>query len=275
MEAGLSGGWHVGLNAEGTRSLSCYPALLPYFESFAALKALDAEHRLDALNGLARENNLCNYFEQPLIFQGAEGPMKATEYEWAIAGAQGQESAYISTRLTDTDGDHDLFNALIWLRFPKTKAFLNRLQAEEIALARAGEARTRSTRRDQITLFDENGAILVCKDAELIERLEARDWSGFFVDRRDRLLKQAGLHIFGHGLLQKCLSPFKSMTARVWVLGLPREASSHVVDEALAASLAVTWPDWPKRLLPITGLPGWGTGPQDPNYYLDRSVFRS
>src|SRR5512139_1764336 len=55
--------------------------------------------------------------------------------------------------ITRPDNWHDLFNALVWLRFPHAKAALNGLHVEEL-----GEARRASGRgplRDAATQFDE------------------------------------------------------------------------------------------------------------------------
>ena len=53
---------------------------------------------------------------------------------------------------------HDFFNGLCWLRFPKTKQQLNRLQAQ--AIQKEGVTAQRGALRDALTLFDENAALL-------------------------------------------------------------------------------------------------------------------
>lgn len=249
-------------------------ALQPYFESFDALIKLDAEQRVASLNTLAQKIKLQNSFDQALRFRTSRGGVKATDYEWAIAGSQGLEPAYIDTRIVGHDGQHDLLNALCWLRFPRTKACLNWLQAGEIAPLIGQESGLRSARRDQITLFDENGAILLTQDESLVAALNARDWRALFLQKRSQLIEHSSLHIVGHGLLQKCLTPFKSMTARVWVLNLPADTELATVDECLAANISAAWPTWIKRLLPIAGWPGWSYDVQDEAFYSDRKVFR-
>jgi Protein of unknown function (DUF3025) len=260
--------------AQALPAAHAHPALHPLWTSYCELARLSGEHRIMALNERADAVKLENSFGQALRFQSAQGSGKAVDYEWAIAGAKGCVPAYIDTRLAGRDGDHDLLNALIWLNFPKTKACLNRLQAEEIAPLRGAESGLRSTRRDQITLFDENGAILLTQDHGLVDLLERRDWQGLFVTRRSELLAQARLIVVGHGLLQKCLCPFKAMTARIWVLPLTVASPLALVDETLAISLSANWPVWPKRLLPIAGWPDWSEQLQDETFYQDRSVFR-
>ena len=53
---------------------------------------------------------------------------------------------------------HDLFNGIVWLRFPQLKRRLNELQAAQIALHGIGA--TRGAVRDALTLFDENAAVV-------------------------------------------------------------------------------------------------------------------
>src|SRR2546430_1684934 len=59
---------------------------------------------------------------------------------------------------------HDLFNALVWLTFAKTKAVLNRHHYDEIQ-ARRGE-RLRGTARDVLTLFDEGRILAAAANPE-------------------------------------------------------------------------------------------------------------
>ena len=63
------------------------------------------------------------------------------------------ETGHVQTR---PDNKHDLFNALAWLAFPKTKARINAMHAAEIP--REGGKRGRL--RDMLTIFDEGGAIV-------------------------------------------------------------------------------------------------------------------
>ena len=65
------------------------------------------------------------------------------------------DSGRVETR---PDSKHDLFNALAWLAFPKTKARLNALHAAEIPFENGRRGRF----RDLLTLIDEGGAIVEC-----------------------------------------------------------------------------------------------------------------
>lgn len=180
---------------------------------------------------------------------------------------------------------HDLFNGLVWQRFPHTKSRLNVLQAAEIG--RQGVGAVRGPVRDAITVFDENGALLLAPPA-LWQNLLARDWYALFVTHRP-LWAQATLVLFGHALMEQLVVPRKNITAHVLVeqfssdfedfaavgqnLGAPDGLAA--LDAALATHLT------PERLagkpftpLPLLGVPGWWPANADPGFYADTSVFR-
>lgn len=168
------------------------------------------------------------------------------------------------------DNLHDLFNGLVWLRCPRAKRRLNELQATEIA--RDGIGATRGPLRDALTLFDENGAVLDAPP-ELWRALVARDWQALFVTRRD-LWREARLRIFGHALLEKLVTPRKSITAHV-LLTAAGPARLADDDAVLAAALDPAWlRTKPFVPLPVLGVPLWWAGNGDPGFYDDADVFR-
>lgn len=168
------------------------------------------------------------------------------------------------------DNLHDLFNGLVWHRFPQAKSQLNALQAGEIAAHGVGGRR--GPVRDAITLFDENGALLDAP-APLWEALRERDWMRLFVALRP-LWAQARLLVFGHALLEKLARPRKDLTAHVWAEPCPL-ADLAAADEWLARRCT------PQRLatkpftpLPVSGIPGWDPANQNFSFYEDSVVFR-
>ena len=176
-------------------------------------------------------------------------------------------TAHVPTR----DNLHDLFNGLVWLRFPQAKRRLNELQATEIA--RAGIGATRGPLRDALTLFDENGAVLDAPPA-LWEALIARDWQRLFVTER-ALWREARLLVFGHALLEKLVSPRKAVTAHV--LTSPGDIPSIKSDDAsiisaLDSAHLATKPFVP---LPVLGVPGWWGQNENFSFYDDSDVFRT
>ncbi|MCZ2104281.1 MAG: DUF3025 domain-containing protein [Comamonadaceae bacterium] len=179
--------------------------------------------------------------------------------------------AYIhATRQVPTrDNLHDLFNGLVWLHFPRAKARLNRLQAG--AIAREGVRPVRGPLRDAATVFDENGALLLAPDA-LWHALRERDWRRLFVDLR-LLWPQARPVLFGHALLEKLVSPRKSVVAHVYQA---RTAIKSVaIDAWLARDLtAAHLACKPFAPLPVLGVPGWCAASENFCFYDDSTVFR-
>jgi hypothetical protein len=178
------------------------------------------------------------------------------------------------------DNWHDLFNGLVWLKFPRAKAHFNRLHVQEIA--RHGAPSPRGPVRDALTVFDENGAVLRCPDA-LWQALVAKDWQRLFVTER-HLWQQAQLVIFGHALLEKLLVPRKAMVAHVYRINwgsdhteYPHKASKFIaisdqyLDKNFTPELLATKPFAP---LPVLGVPGWWSANEEPGFYEDAAVFR-
>ena len=190
-------------------------------------------------------------------------------------GTAYEQHIFDAGRVPTREGLHDFFNGLCWMRFPATKRRLNRLQAAEIARA-GGVGQLRGPVRDALTLFDENAALLQAPDA-LWQALLQRDWRRLFVDERP-LWAQARLVLFGHALMEKLVSPYKSITAHVYRAPVPPALGADLVawDRWLADDLApavlATKPFTP---LPVLGVPGWWAANEEASFYDDPSVFRA
>ena len=170
------------------------------------------------------------------------------------------------------DGLHDFFNGLCWHRFPLAKRRLNQLQAAEIEAQ--GVRSTRGPVRDALTLFDENVVLMHAPD-EVWAALQARDWLKLFVDLREQW-QQVQLVLFGHALVEKLVTPYKSITGHVYrvdyhVNPLDEAAlDAWLVQDLQPAKLASK----PYEPLPILGIPGWCAANAERAYYEDTTVFR-
>lgn len=166
---------------------------------------------------------------------------------------------------------HDALNGLVWHRFQRTKARLNALQAQAIAVQGVGAER--GPLRDALTLLDENGAIFVAPDA-LWQALRARQWRRLFVDLRP-LWADAQLILLGHALLEKLVQPRKPITAHVFCppqrLCLGDNIDTVIADSLDAAHLASK----PFTPLPVLGTPGWSQENENFSFYDDACVFRA
>jgi hypothetical protein len=183
---------------------------------------------------------------------------------------------------TREDNWHDLFNALVWVMFPRTKAVLNAHHYREM-LARRGE-RLRGTARDVLTLFDEGGVLVACADASLAELLVGFRWKELFWQRRADVARAMRFSVFGHAIHEKAVAPFRGITAKALILpvarealALPLDAELAMLDERAAAHFAnpealATTRGLPP--LPVLGIPGWTPENADPAYYDDTDHFR-
>ena len=185
----------------------------------------------------------------------------------------------VSTRLNNW---HDLFNALVWARFPATKAAMNACHYHAWSDQKGG---SRGQTRDALTLFDECGVIVFSSDEDLLRALAERRWSDAFL--RQNFHSEAGVAICGHAMLEKYLAPYKSMTAKALLVHadsriqeLPRTEQLQALDEAIAARLiSGEILSKPAHLspLPLAGIPGWWPLDEqsDEMFYADQQVFRS
>jgi len=175
-------------------------------------------------------------------------------------------------RVPTRDNLHDFFNGLCWLRFPKAKSRLNFLQAQEISSQ--GVSATRGPLRDGLTLFDENVLLLQASD-DLWHALQVRDWKKLFGELRDEW-QSAHIVIFGHALLEKLVTPYKSITAHLYRIASNVDAQDdQVLDDWLASNLQPNFlATKPYLPLPVLGIPGWWPENEDLSFYSDTQVFR-
>lgn len=188
---------------------------------------------------------------------------------------------------TRSDNWHDLFNALVWLTFPRAKAAINvrHYQALTKITAAAGGMRSqRGAVRDTNTLLDESGVIVVYADAELAGLLRDFQWKALFLQRRDQVKRQMGFYLFGHGLYEKALNPYLGMTGQGLLLAVepgffcwPLVLQLAHLDGLLADYLADPGRCLTTRELspvPLLGVPGWSPDNECASYYDNTDYFR-
>lgn len=186
------------------------------------------------------------------------------------AGAHYEDYIFSSKQCPIRADIHDFFNGLVWLQFPQIKTRINQLQAGEIAAN--GVRSTRGPLRDALTLFDESAALLHCPDA-LWQALLAKDWHKLFVDLRP-LWQQAQLLVFGHAVLEKLVSPYKSVIVSVVRSSIAMNNIANLdahMAQWLCREQLVPKPFAP---LPMLGVPGWWVANAEPAFYADERVFR-
>jgi hypothetical protein len=246
----------------------------PWLESFdhELLRAVSELSHADLLSRLNQESSrrgLVTGFGKPLQFVVQSALPHDQAYEAWIA-----KTGSVPTR----DNRHDRLNALIWLTYPKSKARLNQLQADTLALDGVGSRR--GACRDAMTLCDENlliissHALKSCDvTAEVAKQSEAliRDhhWTSLFMDHRAYWNLTWKPFPFGHALIEKLDQPYKAITAHVLVLN-----DEINLDQELANRLCETMTPRDLLVLPVMGIPGWDGASEEADFYDDSSVFR-
>lgn len=236
--------------------------------SVAELPILDF---LECANQRAAMQRQCTGHGQPVRFVPQTSAFTAADYERGIA-----QTGEIPTR----DNLHDRYNALVWLTFPETKAWLNRQQVA--AMGRGAASQGRGRQRDALTIWDENLAVLVLPpgEAAAIRQYFARhEWQEIFLTRRGYWQQDWQVHLFGHALLEKLAAPFKAITAHLIVLARPEGGDTNqqhraAIDRALVPHLQALTDPAVFLHLPVMGIPGWDPANHDPTFYSDAAVFR-
>jgi hypothetical protein len=169
------------------------------------------------------------------------------------------------------DNLHDVFNALMWLAWPRSKARLNALQAN--AIESAGVHGQRGALRDAATLVDENGLIVATDDSQFIDALRGQRWLELFCERRSAWDRVA-VSVFGHALLEKLVRPYKAITGHAVIV--PRAVHDFLADPDGLLMAALDEGLTPQRLapLPVLGVPGWHAANEQRAFYEDKTVFR-
>ena len=227
---------------------------------------------LPRLNAMARERGLVTGNGAALRFVEPSG------------GAQGyEERAYLAGEIaTRHDNRHDLFNALVWLAFPLSKAALNRRHFLALHDLRRQQSHARGPLRDALTQFDECGVIVAGTAPGLWQGLCAHRWREVFVERRAELMRSTRFLVFGHASHDALAAPFVGLCGKAlfvevdaaW-LELQETAALAWLDRRLANlfdSGSFSPRDW--QPLPLLGIPGATTENQRADYYDDTRQFR-
>ena len=227
---------------------------------------------LARLNAAARERGLVTGGGAPLRFVVP-----------SAAGPAYEERAFHAGEVATRPGNrHDLFNALVWLSFPRTKAVLNWRHVAALCEARQQGSVVRGRLRDALTQFDECGVVVAGCRPDLWQALCAHRWREVFVSRRAELQASTRFLVFGHASHDALAAPFAGLCGKAlfvevdaaW-LSLPEAAALATLDARLAALFDTrnfSPHDW--QPLPLLGIPGATADNLRPDYYDDTRQFR-
>ncbi|WP_158970359.1 DUF3025 domain-containing protein [Paraglaciecola sp. L3A3] len=255
-------------------------AMLPMakLEQLFSLSEINHWPNADGLNKLALQNNMTDL---PNFVCQSKIPASDAYYEQIIF-----QQKIIPTR---PNSWHDLFNGLVWLQFPQTKALLNQLHVEDIEQY---GLTPRTSRRNNLTHFDECGVIITyqksqsenCATEQLLAQLQNHQWQAVFVEHRAMWGKQLNSFIFGHANLEMLLQPFIGLTGK-WlaveveqgfadltyqqqVLSLDQALVNKIQQEALFSQKKPLYP------LPLLGIPGVWNANNNTEFYDNTDYFR-
>jgi hypothetical protein len=215
---------------------------------------------LEQLNALAQGAGVTVASGMPLRFVApttARG--RYGDYELRVF-----ESGCVDTR---AGSRHDLFNALAWLAFPRTKAALNARHAAEIP----HETGRRGRLRDLLTILDEGGALVSCADGALLQMIHEHSWKELFWTQRKRVREELRVEVLGHAVLEQALEPWPGITCKAVLLTGP-DTDAQAAEWLAGLPRGATPRDLPP--LPVFGLPGWCAESEDPRFYDDVRYFR-
>lgn len=262
------------------------PQALLQSPAFAPLHGLLAHLVNDRLPTLDELNGLCAQLE---ILVGVQNG-KSLRFVEHVHGSlpfevQYEPRCYLTGEVqTRPDSEHDLFNALVWLTFPETKAAINTRHYRALTGSACIAAGQRGSERDMLTLFDESGVIVVHADDELAGLLREFQWKELFWCRRDQVNAAMGFYLFGHGLYEKAMQPYPGITGQGLLLKVERafftwplaKRLSHLDGLLAKYFLAPENCRNTRELtpLPLLGVPGWAAENNNPAYYEDTRYFR-
>ncbi|MGC2459299.1 MAG: DUF3025 domain-containing protein [Gallionellaceae bacterium] len=259
---------------------------------FAPLHPVLAQIDTENFPTLEDMNRLLSARKQTVIV-GSGRPLRfaAQGYGKLTFEQQYEPRCYLEGELQTREHNwHDLFNALVWLTFPKAKAAINKRHYQALLERQAPPAPSsaatsqRGAVRDMNTLLDESGVIVACADTRLSGLLGEFRWKELFWQRRDDASEKMGFFLLGHGLCEKALHPYIGLTGQGLLLAVERDffvwplaqRLAHL-DGLLADYLNAVQHCRSTRELtpvPLLGVPGWSPENTEEAYYDNTSYFR-
>ena len=191
-----------------------------------------------------------------------------------------EATIYLSGKVhTREQNWHDFFNMLIWYAFPLIKSDLNAKHFQH-------NNKIRTPFENFLTLFDENGVIVLSSDNELLDLIRHMSWKELFWYRRAELISKCKFFIFGHSLHEKLLAPYIGLTGHSLLFYVEQNFFETTIENQLTKTnlLAQNWlrniqPSnvTPRTLLPlpILGIPGWHAESANEHFYSNSTYFRA
>ena len=246
----------------------------------------ETAHRLDFSAGVVPDIASLNRLAASIQPAVTTASGKALRFAVPATGPAtlGYEARIFATGAVPTrpGNTHDLFNALVWLTFPLTKAALNE---RHMTVQRAvSHSANRTPVQDALTLFDECGVIVASDRPDLLALIASFQWKQLFWQRRHEIEQHMKFFLFGHGLMEQLLNPYIGLTGKAilitvepaWLQATPDVARRHIdaACRALIASAGILSHGRDPVPLPVLGIPGWAAENRDEAYYDNARYFR-
>lgn len=229
----------------------------------------------------------CQHWPAPALLNLWRTDTRYRFVENALFEADGryyEEYIYATAQIpTRAQNWHDIFGALIWCLFPKTKALLNQLHMAEIA---EHGLKQRSRLRNKLTLFDECGLVLCLEPTALhhAEALRNHQWQQSFLSQRQDWWRGIRPMIFGHAIYEMATQPFIGLTAKSFFVDVPAGFSQWCLTDAYSfidnklheqiANGTVLLDNQQLTPLPLLGVPGWYNENETAGFYNNTDYFR-
>ena len=255
------------------------PLYAPLRPLLAGLPANGAPPGVDKLNELAAGRGIVSGSGAALRFVVPHGSgMSYEERAWWLGEVETRPGNW-----------HDAFNALVWMRFPQTKAALNRRHHQVVAAQRQAPAGgRRGPERDAVTQFDECGVIVAGSDLQLWEGIRAHRWKEVFWDARAHMQQTMRVFVFGHASYDLLRHPHIGLCGKAVFLHVDAAWLERPPGEQLAdadARIAQRFSGGPGEAsvygrprdfhpLPLLGIPGVTPDNATSDYYENTRQFR-
>ena len=283
--------WCFGYTIAMKNTHAWNPATLLDSPLFAPLQPVLAQMSCTEFPVLADWNALLDHHTGIRVSSGHHLHFVAQEQGKLGFESQYEPRCYLSGEVQTRENNwHDVFNALVWLTFPKAKAAINTrhfqaLKNKEQRSTLAAGTSQRGKVRDMATLLDESGVIIVCAEPELAELLCTFKWKELFWQRGAQLHTAMDFYVIGHGLYEKALQPYIGMTGQGLLVMVEREFFTLPLADRLSSldqSIA-TYLDNPEHCVstrelhpvPLLGVPGWSADNVREAYYDNTAYFRT
>lgn len=165
---------------------------------------------------------------------------------------------------------HDLFNAMVWARYPAIKRALNAQQCRHIEAMGPSQ---RNRAQAALTQFDETGVVVRVRDAGLLSAWDRHDWSTLFNQVAWKKGDIVVCAVIGHALMEQALLPERLLVGKCLVIvGDDDVACVSAVAAAIEGAGLLADPA-ELRPLPLAGIPGWHAS-QGAAFYQLTDYFR-